>query len=687
MGDSSNMFSRFLRELRRRKTDRVIVFYAATAFVILQLTDMLSSPLSLPEWTMTFVIVLLAIGFPIAAVLSWVFDLTPEGIEKTKPFHEKKKHGKHAKLRLWKSSTVISVIIIILLLSFNIFRGTLKATSINNLEKSIAVLPFRDLSNGEKIPISPEGIATCVYGSLGKISEFRLIPTLETNKYTGKRISISRIGRRVNASLILYGTMQKVIDSVRINVQLIIAGSNYVLLTKNYTVDSDMTTLGKLETELPFQIAARLNTELTSNQKEMISKRLTKAPAAFIKALEGRDISDATISYLLQGNEKFEDISDSANFKKAILSFDEAIRIDSGFAYAYAQRAITRSWAYYRGVQDSISIKKCREDIDKAMKLEPDSKDAQIAEGFYYYYCKPDYQKALYHFNRATLIDPEDWQGLFYMSLVHRRLGQWEKAKEKMSKVLKYRPQNALILTNIGLTYDYLRDYDSALIYHNLAIKFAPGWKYGYNNKMGTLLRKNGNVGEVKPITRLAIRKTGDDYHEWKILLDLYEKKFDDALYKMQQSTISDFEDEGAMFLLYAKIYDGLSDFQISQSYYNKAAGYFEKELKNDPENPGIYSSLGIAYAGLKQGKEAKGAGEKAVEITRNDAIDKPETEESLAQIYTLLNEFDNAFETINYLLNNYTCFSIKFLELDPKWNSLRDKPEYRKLLMEFSKN
>jgi tetratricopeptide (TPR) repeat protein len=686
MDDKSNIFSRFLGELKRRKTDRVIVFYAATAFIILQLTDILTPALSFPGWTTTFVIILLAIGFPVAAILSWVFDLTPEGIEKTKPYHEKKKHWKHGKIRTWKSTTFISIVIIIALIVFNIFNGNLGASDIKNLDKSIAVLPFSNLSNDENLTIKPEDIAMLINSTLSNISSFIVLPNIFTLKYKdSERMNYSKIGKELNVALIIDGQVHKIADSIIVSVQLIIAANKHVLWGNNYSLDAKMPTMWKIQRDLPIQIAAKLETELSPMQKEMINKSITKASKALVKYLEAKGISDMAQLYFFRGYEKFEDLQDTANFKKAIKLFDEAIESDPKFAYAYAQRAITRSRAYSMGDNDPINIDKCREDIDKALNLEPNSKVALIAEGFYYYYCKRDYQKALEYFKITTDQDPQDWQSLFFMSLVYRRIGQWDAAKEVLAKVLKFRPENPLILTNIGMSFDYLRDYNRALRFHSKAIKYSPDWPAGYDNKIETLLLKNGNTKAARTILRKAIRKTGASFIEIKIKLDLYDGKLTEALQKIEQSNTADFDNQGEMDLLYAQIHSYLRNAEIAQKHYYFALDFFKQKLIDDPNGALIYSKIGITYAGLKETDKAETAGVKGVELA-SDSLYRYERVENLAQIYTMLGKYDEGLKQIELLLKHPSWFSIKYLQLDPLWKPYLDRPEYQELLVKYSK-
>jgi len=168
---TTNRFSRFWLELKHRKTDRVIVIYAATAFAILQLADILEGALSLPTGTTTFITIILAIGFPVVGVFSWFFDITSGGIKKTRPAGERKKQKIDVQLRTWKGTTMVSFIVIIALLLFNVISNSMEANEIRRTEKSIAVIPFENLSPDKDLPITTDGITSIITTGLSKIDE------------------------------------------------------------------------------------------------------------------------------------------------------------------------------------------------------------------------------------------------------------------------------------------------------------------------------------------------------------------------------------------------------------------------------------------------------------------------------------------------------------------------------------
>jgi hypothetical protein len=189
MVQKTNSFERFWKELKRRKVVHVITVYAAVSFVILQLVDIVERTLRLPDWTTALVIVLLCIGFVIAVLLSWVYDITPSGVKKTKPVSELKHvyHTTHAVSSGWKIATYVSGVIIVALVAFNFFSRRNLSADISRLDKSIAVLPFRNDSRDTTNAYFINGIMERITTNLQMIKRFRVIGRTSVEQYRNNK--------------------------------------------------------------------------------------------------------------------------------------------------------------------------------------------------------------------------------------------------------------------------------------------------------------------------------------------------------------------------------------------------------------------------------------------------------------------------------------------------------------------
>jgi len=686
MARISNKFSKFLQELKHRKTDRVIVTYAAAAFVILQLAEIFKSALSFPDWFSTFIIIVLTIGFPIAAIFSWFFDITPGGIEKTRPVSERKKHVTEVQLKKWRSTTLVSFIIIIALLLYNIASNSFGMGS-GNKERSIAVEPFRCTDEEEELIRNGVVFTESINGALASIENINLHTWPSNIKYQGNEKSFKQIAKDLNVSFILKGTLDKndFSNKIILIVQLIKATSESLLWGNNYVVEPELKNINQIKNDITDNISKELNATLSEKERSRINKKLSSNPDALRNYYEGNAVSQRIIFNTTSGNKFFDALIDSKFFDNAITSFDLAIAQDSTFALAYAKRAIIRSWAYHTGHADKSSIEKCRSDIEKAIELDPDLIETSIALGFYYYYCTKDYPKALENFTYAHDQLPSNWQCIFYMALVHRATGNWNKSQKLLAKVLEFNPQDPLVLTNIGLSESAIHNYDKAILYHDMAIKIRPDWTAPYSNKSFAMLLRDGNTAEVRRVLDSALIHTRIDLKEDRIYMDIYDGRFEDALHKIELSEPADFLDRGNRLVTFADIYRYLGKKEIAISFYENALVFYKQELAKDPENNYYLSSIGLAYAGLNNKAEAIEAGEKAVKPDMGSHMETTDRIIDLAEIYVMTGEYNKCLMQLEYLLKYPSDFSVKLLQLDPVWKPLENNPGYRSLILKYT--
>jgi len=686
MAGTPNKFSRFWQELKRRKTDRVLVIYAATAFTILQISDSIRSGLSLPEWTATFIIIVLVVGFPVAGIFSWFFDITPGGIEKTKPVSDKKKQTPEAELRRWKSTTLISFIVIIALILYNIISGTIGVEAAGKEEKSITVQPIGCLTDEKDLLLKGAIYTDFINGTLTNIENINLRTWPPGLNYQEDKKSYPEIGKELNVAFILKGTLSKLTNRIILIIQLIRAKSANILWANNYELDPEGNNFYEVQRDIAIHISSSLNTGLSKREKSRISKRPSSNLSAMRSYLEGSAVSQQVIFNAAGGKSFFEKPVNSKLFENAIVSFDQAIKNDPSFALAYAKRAIIMSWVYYTEHTDKIAIEKCKADIDKALELDEDLVETKIALGFYYYYCTFEYKKALDSFSQANSQQPNNWQCLCYMALVYRVLGEWHKSQKLFAKVLEFNPQDPLVITNIGMSEAMLHNYDVAIYYHDKAIEIAPGWSVSYDNKIDAIILRDGKTTEVRKVLDTAALKTGDNMRSKRILFDIYDEKYKDALHQIELSEPYDFKnDRGEQMYTYGDIYRYLNDNNTAMNFYNSAIAFYKQELTKEPENCRYLGALGLAYAALNNKTEAVESGEKAVDLASNNLLRFTDRKLDLAKIYVMVGEYDKGLTQLEFLLKNPSNISVKLLQLDPVWKPLQNIPGFTDLILQYS--
>jgi tetratricopeptide (TPR) repeat protein/TolB-like protein len=687
MTGNPNKFSKFWQELKRRNTDRVIVAYAAIAFVILQLSDLLEDSMLLPDGTTAFITIILGIGFPIVGVFSWFFDITPGGIQKTKPVPGKKKLAVETELKRWRSTTLISFIVIIALLSYNILSSSFGVKFMKS-GKAMAVAPFNSVDDEKEMIENSIMFSQEISAALSNIENITLKEWPPNLNSKFKEISYPEIAKELEVAFMLKGTLDKnsVSNKITLIVQLIRLKSSSLLWGENYSVDLGLKDMNAIKSDITDNILRNLNANVSPGERRRMNKKPSNNPEAVRNYYQGNTVSQRIIFNTSTGNKFFDTLIDSKFFENAIISFDLAIANDSAFALAYAKRAIIRSWAYHTGHVDKSSVELCRMDINKALELDKELIETYIARGFYYYYCLKEFDKALENFSYANSQQPNNWQCIFYMALVQRAMGEWKKSQNLLAKVMEFNPQDPLVLTNIGLSESALRRFEKAIEYQNKAIVIMPEWTAPYVNKIDAFLSKDGNTYEARKVLDTASIKTGNSMREIRILLDIFDGQYEDALHEMQLSEPSDFSDRGNQLITYATLYRYLDKNDDAESFYREAILFYEQALAADPENYSYLSSMGIAYAGLGMKTEAIEAGEKATYQDKSTSMERMERIADLAEIYAMTDEYDKCLNNLEILLKNPSPVSVEYLQIDPVWKPLKEMLEFKKMIGKYTK-
>jgi tetratricopeptide (TPR) repeat protein len=593
----------------------------------------------------------------------------------------------HSKL-LSRASIRRFALIFMVILGVFFAYGVYRIITIAKTSKTIAVYFTADEKSDTTLKNIGIVYTEAIYSKLYKVKSLTLRPRIDLNQYNETEKPLNAIRKDLAVNYLLSGIIRRNGNEVTIWVELSSEKVNKDLWLNNYSWDKNK--ISQNTTEIVREIARNLNAKISPDEIKKIIAEPTKNAEANLNYTFANAISYNAISYnawssFTMGNKYMESIS----FNSAIQTYDKAIKDDPMFAQAYAKRAIARSWGYYTGQLDSTHIPKCLEDINKAIKIDKDLPDIQIAFGFYYYYCKMDLEKALEYFNNAAGKNPEDFEPLFYMAMVYRRKAEWVKSQNLIKKIIALDPQDALCLTNIGLTYGSFHNYDSALLFHQKAIDVLPVWSSSYRNKLETIIMKNGNIYEARRLLDTAIQNTGEKFKDFEILLDIYERKYPDALKESEKLHPSDLKFKGIKYLYQAEINSYLKNSDNARIFYDSAFVSFENDLKKDKNNHEIHSYVGIACAGLNNKAKAIEEGKKAVDLIKYNNFDKSNMIVNLAKIYVMVGEYDQAVSTIEYLLQTElkipSDLSVNLLQLDPVWNPILSITEIKTLLKKYS--
>ena len=482
---SGNFFS----ELKRRNVYKVAVAYAVVGWVIAQIATQVFPFLEIPNWIVRLVIVLIAIGFPIALVIAWAFEATPEGIKRTESadaMPASRRQKKHA----WIYVVVIAAAISVAL--FFIGRYTAgnsetprqtapaarsEAATASLPEKSIAVLPFENLSRDPDNAFFAEGIQDEILTRLAKVADLKVIARTSTQKFKSAPENLPDIAKQLGVLNILEGSVQKVNDQVRVNVQLINAMTEAHLWAEIY--DRKLTDIFAVESDIAKTIAEAVQAKLTGSEKAMIAAQPTSDTTAYELYLKGRSLWEKR---------------SGDNIPRAIAFYEQAIARDPNYALAYAGLAnayiLSPFWA---GADRLDAYTKAEDAALKALHLDTNLAEAHLALGKVYFW-KIDLAAALREYQRAIELKPNDagahhWYGNDALAA----LGRFDEAIAEVKRAIELDPLSVVINTDLGTTFYYAHRFDESARQLRKTLGIDPTSFYAHFN-LGIALQAKGDL-------------------------------------------------------------------------------------------------------------------------------------------------------------------------------------------------
>jgi TolB-like protein/Flp pilus assembly protein TadD len=450
----------FFAELRRRNVYKVAVAYAVVGWLLIQVGTQVFPFFEIPNWGVRLIVLLIVAGFPIAVILAWAFELTPEGIKRTEDA-DLITPGVSRKQR-W-----IYVVIIAGALSVGLFfLGRYTATNVANLPaKSIAVLPFENLSRDPDNAYFTEGIQDEILARLAKIADLKVISRTSTQRYKSSPDDLPQIAKRLGVSNILEGSVQKTADQVRVTVQLLNAATDAHLWGETY--DRKLTDVFAAESDIAKAIADTLRAKLTSSEQNALAARPTENTEAHQLYLRGR---------------YFWNKRTGADFKRAIGYFNQAIDKDPNYALAYAGLAD----AYvllpaYAEASPKDSLPQAKAAARKALELDGTLGEAHATLGNALVAYDLNLAEANREFRRAIELNPNyatahQW----YAESGLVPLGQFDEAIAEAGRALELDPLSLVINADVGTTLTSARRYDQAIEQLRKTVEMDPGFYYAH---------------------------------------------------------------------------------------------------------------------------------------------------------------------------------------------------------------
>ena len=518
---------------------------------------------------------------------------------------------------------------------------------------------------------------------LARVSGLGVISRNSTRQYKDTDKPTQQIGEELGIEYLLEGTVrwQKGSDGspgrVRVIPQLIRVADDTHLWSDVY--DRVTEDLFEVQSEIAHAVIQQLDVTLLAPEREALTLKPTDNMESLQAYQRGR-------SYLFsQGGPSKEDLDLAEHM------LDRATRLDPNFAAAHADLATAHVWLWFHGYDRSEErVERARETLERARELQPDLPAVHQSTGVYAYMVERDYDRALSEPATAAKGLPNDPLAPLLAGAVFRRRGDWQHAIDEMETALELDPRNAVVAGGLGMTYLWAGRHQDADRVLSLALSLAPDHPGNYSSKaLNYWCWKSEPIEARRILDEMPYRTdAGFPVYVW-FLQETLERNFEAALSRLQSTPLASFEGHHWLYpkaLLSALTLRELDRTEEARAAFEDARGILEERVQQSPEDHRLHSALGIAYAGVGREEEAVAAGKRGVELmpVSKDAFVGPVRLADLVLIYTMVGEYEAALEQTERVLSVPSIFSVPLLELDPKWDPLRDHPRYQKLIEKY---
>ena len=466
MPDKSNNLVKFWNELKRRKVIHVIIVYATAAFVILEAVDIIFPRLEFPDWTVTFVIVLLAIGFPFAIIFSWIFDVSSKGIKKTESVATSIEQKEYV----------------------------IKSEKVSKFENSIAVLPFQDMSPEKDQEYFCDGMTEEIINVLSHVEDLKVIARTSAFMFKDKHEDMRSIGKKLDVAHLLEGSIRKADNRLRITAQLInVADGSHIWSEK---FDREIEDVFAIQDEISLAIVDNLKARLLGSEKKAMLKRHTENSELHNLYLLGRFYTNKRNTEALN---------------KAIDYFEEAIRMDPDYALPYAglSEAYTLSAIGYGALPSKEAYTKAKEAAMKSIEIDNELAEAHTSLAFVKLYYEFDWPVVERELKRAIELNPgyAPVRQLYaeYLGIIRKK---WDEAFREIRYALELDPLSVAINTELGWFYHYKDETDPAIEQYKKVMEMAPDYAVVYFN-LGSAYVIKGMYEEAIEVSKKGVTLSG----------------------------------------------------------------------------------------------------------------------------------------------------------------------------------
>jgi len=669
----------FFAELKRRNVYKVAIAYGVVAWLLIQVATQVFPFFEIPNWVVRLVVLVIIIGFPIALIVAWAFELTPQGLKRTEVADAMP--TRPSVRRAWIYVVIIGGALALGLFFLGRYTGLRRSEGTASAEKSIAVLPFDNLSRDPDNAYFAEGIQDEILTRLAKIADLKVISRTSTQQYQSKPGNLSEIAKQLGVAHIVEGSVQKSGDAVRVNVQLIEAANDSHLWAD--TFDRKLTDIFSVESEVAKAIADQLRAKLTGREEQVIVARPTDNPDAHDAYLRG-------LAYNLKT------ANSPGNSLGAQKYLREAVRLDPEFALSWALLSYVEARGYLtQTLQPTVALREeARQAAETALTLQPNLGEAVLAKGQYHYACLKDYDTAVRYFEQARQFLPNSSRIPESLAYVARRRGQWDRSESYFNEAERLDPRNVLLLTQRAQSYNALRRFPEALRKLNQILDITP-------DDQGTVILKAAIAQAEGDLPRASalltpLHPNADDTAdlETQVYQTILERQPAQIIPRLKEvlakpnPELGYINGELRFWLGWAQEVDG--DHAAAQQTWRQARSELEPFLKEQPENYLLIVDLALTNMGLGD-KAALALVEGAIAANpiEKDVLTGPRLVDIFARVVARMGEPDRAIAALQKLLSipyegplaSNVPLTPALVRLDPMFDPLRNDPRFQKLV------
>jgi TolB-like protein/Flp pilus assembly protein TadD len=671
--NAKNIFT----ELKRRNVYRAAVAYGVVAWFLTQLTTQVFPFFEIPNSAVRFVVIALAVGFPIAMLLSWVYEFTPEGVVRTEDLHPAQATSiQRATGRILDFIIIGALLLVIAMLVVGrlpFYRQTGESIS----QKSIAVLPFENLSADPENAFFTDGVQDEILNNLAKIADLKVISRTSVMQYKGgvKR-NVREVADALGVAHVVEGSVQRVANRVRVSAQLIDARSDTHLWVNNY--DRPLGDVFAIQSEIAKAIAGQLQAKLSPAEKAAIEQPPTTNLVAYSRFSRAKQLWALPTGRV------------PSDMREITRLLDQAVAYDPTFLLAYCELARAHATVYFWGVDRTPArVALAKGARDAALRLGPDRGEPHHAAAWVAYHCYLDYETALSEVAIARRGLPNDASVFSLPAYIARRQGHWDQCTTNLQRAVELDPRNVWLLTDVAQTCEFQRRFSEAAAAWDRTLLVVPSDPSTRVARALIDLKSRAETQSGHEVTqRLLTEDPGAVDMIAELWLDLALCRRDAT--EMASALVS-LPPEGIVrrdLRMPRSFFEGWAaharnDAASAQTAFAAAHVEMERIVREQPDYAQALCTLGMIDAALGRKGDAIREGRRAVELlpVTKDAMAGAQLLTNLAITYAWSSENDLAIKQLEELVRIPSPISYGQLRLHPFWDPLRGDPRFEKIV------